>query len=42
MLKANFPEMEISVDSACCAGVTPETHEAALTTMRCCQINVKS
>ena len=41
MLKANFPEMEISVDSDCCAGVTPETHEAALTTMRC-QINVKS
>ena len=41
MLKANFPEMEISVDSACCAGVTPATHEAALATMRCCQINVK-
>ena len=41
MLKANFPEMEISVDSACCAGVSPETHEAALATMRCCQINVK-
>ena len=41
MLKANFPEMEVSVDSACCAGVTPETHEAALATMRCCQINVK-
>ena len=42
MLKATFPEMEISVDSTCCAGVTPETHEAALTTMRCCQIYVKS
>ena len=41
MLKANFPEMEISVDSACCAGVTPATHEAALATMRCCQIDVK-
>ena len=41
ILKANFPEMEISVDSACCAGVTPETHEAALATMRCCQILVK-
>ena len=41
MLKANFPEMEISVDSACCAGVTPETHAAALATMRCCQIDVK-
>ena len=41
MLKANFPEMEIAVDSTCCAGVTPETHEAALATMRCCQIDVK-
>lgn len=41
MLKANFPEMEISVDSTCCAGVTPATHAAALETMRCCQINVK-
>ena len=41
LLKANFPETPISVDSACCAGVTPETHEAALATMRCCQIDVK-
>lgn len=40
-LKANFPECEISVDSACCAGVTPETHSAALDTMRCCQIDIK-
>jgi len=41
MVKANFPEIEVSVDSSCCAGVTPETHEAALTTMKMCQINVK-
>ena len=41
LLKANFPETAISVDSACCAGVTPETHEAALATMRCCQIDIK-
>lgn len=40
VLKAHFPEMEITVDSNCCAGVTPATHEAALSTMRCCQINV--
>lgn len=40
-LKANFPAFDISVDSACCAGVTPETHNAALDTMRCCQIDVK-
>ena len=41
ILKANFPEMEITVDSSCCAGVTKETHEAALATMRCCQIHVR-
>lgn len=41
LLKANFPEAEISVDSACCAGVTPESHNCALNTMRSCQINVK-
>lgn len=41
LLKANMPEMPISVDSSCCAGVTPEKHEASLETMRSCQIMVK-
>lgn len=41
ILKANFPEAEIAVDPACCAGVTVATHNAALDTMRCCQITVK-
>ncbi len=40
LLKAHFPEAPISVDSACCAGVTPAAHEAALATMRSCQIDV--
>lgn len=40
ILKAAFPEIEISIDSACCAGVTPDKHNAALETMRSCQINV--
>lgn len=40
ILKANYPEKEISVDSSCCAGVTPQTHRAALDTMKMCQINV--
>ena len=40
ILKANFPEADISVDSACCAGVTPESHNAALDTMKMCQINI--
>ena len=41
ILKANYPDINISVDSSCCAGVTPEKHEAALETMRSCQIIVK-
>lgn len=40
LLKANYPEMNIIVDAACCAGVTPESHKAALTTMKMCQINI--
>lgn len=40
ILKANFPEKEIYVDSSCCAGVTVDSHNAALTTMKMCQINV--
>ena len=40
LLKANFPETEIYVDARCCAGVTKESHNAALTTMKMCQINV--
>lgn len=40
LLKAFFPEKAIAVDAACCAGVSPQTHEAALKTMRCCQIDV--
>ena len=38
LLKAFMPEVKISVDAACCAGVTPERHAAALETMRSCQI----
>ena len=41
ILKANFPETKISVNASCCAGVTPDAHEAALDTMRSCQINVR-
>lgn len=41
VLKAAFPEAEISVDSLCCAGVSVQKHNAALETMRSCQINVK-
>lgn len=40
ILKAAFPETEIIVDSRCCAGVTPESHERALKAMEACQITV--
>lgn len=40
ILKAKYPNAVISVDAGCCAGVTPEKHEAALETMRSCQIDV--
>ena len=40
LLKAAMPEVRISADASCCAGVTPEKHNAALETMRSCQINV--
>lgn len=40
LLKAQMPEVKISVDASCCAGVTPAKHQAALETMRSCQIQV--
>ncbi len=40
LLKAHFPELCIEVDASCCAGVTPATHQAALETMKMCQIEV--
>lgn len=42
LLKAFLPETEIAVDAACCAGVTPESHERALKAMEACQISVKN
>ena len=40
LLKAHFPEVSISVVADCCAGVTPDTHAAALKTMAMCQIEM--
>ncbi|MBS4913828.1 MAG: cysteine hydrolase [Veillonella sp.] len=41
LLKAFLPEVPVIVDGSCCAGVTTAKHEAALETMRSCQIIVK-
>lgn len=38
--KCALPELPISVDSTCCAGVTPQSHENALNAMRMCQIKI--
>ncbi|MBQ3068845.1 MAG: cysteine hydrolase [Clostridia bacterium] len=40
ILKAQHPSVPIAVDASCCAGVTPESHEAALKTMAMCQIDM--
>lgn len=38
--KAFLPEVPIIVDAACCAGVTPDSHNTALASMRMCQVQV--
>lgn len=40
LLKSQLPEIEITVDASCCAGVTKESHNNALKAMKQCQINV--
>ncbi len=40
LIKAALPEVEIIVDAACCAGVTPASHDNALAAMKMCQIKV--
>ena len=40
ILKAAFPEVLITVDSKCCAGVTEESHQNAILAMKSVQINV--
>lgn len=41
LIKAFAPELKVSVDAALCAGTTREAHEAALATLRSCQVDVK-
>ena len=40
IIKAFLPEVLITVDAACCAGVTVQSHKNALEAMKVCQINV--
>ena len=41
ILKASFPEVPITVDATCCAGVTAESHGTALQAMKSVQIGIK-
>lgn len=40
LTKTFLPEKEIIVDAACCAGVTPESHQNALNAMKMCHITI--
>ena len=40
LIRAKLPGTVIRVDPKCCAGVTEETHKAALQTMKMCQIDI--
>ena len=40
MIKNTLPDVKLSVNSACCAGVTPESHTKALNVMEMCQIDI--
>lgn len=40
LIKACYPETPMFVDASCCACVSEESHKAALTTMKMCQIEV--
>ena len=40
LIKAFLPETPVSVVADCCAGVTPESHDAALKTMAMCQVKI--
>lgn len=40
MIKNTLPELAIKVNKDCCAGATPQSHEAALEVMKMCHIEV--
>ena len=40
LIKAALPEINVKIVADACAGVSPESHAAALTTMKMCQIDI--
>lgn len=41
ILKAKFPGTTVKVKAELCAGTSKENHDAALTVMRCCQVEIE-
>lgn len=41
LIKEKLPEVKVIIDASCCAGVTPQSHAAALTTMQMCQCVIR-
>ena len=42
LLKAAFPEVKITVDASCCAGVSQDSHNTALNAMKAVQIEIEN
>lgn len=42
LAKTFLPEVPVVVDAACCAGVTPQSHQTALSAMKMCQIKIEN
>lgn len=40
LIKANFPNKKIIVDSTCCSGVSIKSHQEALNVMKMCHIDI--
>lgn len=40
IIKTFLPEVPIKVDAACCAGISPRSHDNALSAMAMCQVEI--
>ena len=40
IIKAFLPEVPVKVDAACCAGISPRSHDNSLSAMAMCQVEI--
>ncbi len=40
IIKAFLPEVPVKVDASCCAGISPQSHDNALSAMAMCQVEI--